>query len=166
MYRSERYRRLCGKDGKCLTVTASVVLLILSEFLHHEYLVKHAGMDGAVKSTLKHTCLAKEVLLVYVVLACVATKVSHVISILVAFVLLLPVLFVLGMIDGEKRPADAADEESAREVKCNNQCSPEKIDSNRIQPTSSTKFDPMSDAKEINTDIGFKRENSQIENSA
>jgi hypothetical protein len=104
VYRSEKCSRLCSKDAKCLTVSVSILLFVLSEFLHNDYLVKHTGMDLAIKSRLRHVGVAKEVFLGYAVIACVATRASYVISILCAFILCMPVLFVLNLIDGEKPP--------------------------------------------------------------
>lgn len=88
------------KNAKCLTASASIFLFILSEFLHNEYLVKHTGMDLAIKSRLRYVGVAKEVFLGYVVIGCVATQISLVISILCSFIICMPVSFVLYLIDG------------------------------------------------------------------
>lgn len=163
VYRSEKCKRLCSKNAKCLTVSASILVFVLGEFLHHDFLVKHAGMDVDIKSQLRQICVAKEVFLGYAVIGCIATRVSYVVSILCTFILCLPVLLVLNLMDGEKQPLE---KEDIKVEESDGKCSPSKIDSNRIQPTSSTKLDPLSDAKDLNTEIGFRRNDSRIENSA
>ncbi len=121
----------------------ALILSIISEFLHHEYLVRHPKNDKAVILKLRQICVVKEIMLSYVILAAIATQISYIISVVCAIILLFPVYIMLNLIDAYKSPSKAKEDSDS-----NRKSSPQKIDSNRIYPTSSTKLDPLSDFKD------------------
>lgn len=132
-----------------------VILSLVGEFLHQEYLVKHPNSDEQSLTKVRMISIEKELILGYVIIATLITRLSHLTSIVIAFFVFWPVALVLHLHDTRIMPVEkegSADQESERErdLEANDskKATPLKLDSNRILPSSLTKFDPDSEFKE------------------
>ena len=136
-----------------MIIFSIIVLTIVGEFLHLEYISKHPDEAKTSIVTIRMMCISKELFMGYVIIGALISRLSFLISFVIAFIVFLPIIGVLHIYDSKPQLLAENDPSSDEPKKIQTdleaidlkKATPLKLDSNRVYPAIN---DPDTDYKE------------------